>query len=264
MKEFGLLFMLLVSTFAFASKNIDVTNIVGESYVQGDVSPKQAKKEALNEAKIEALRKAGVGESISAQQLLFRSEVKGDFSDFFNSSSQIEIKGAVKDYKIISERMYCKDSLVVVYEVVIDATVIKYSKTTDSSFDVDIQGIKSVYEPNKMLKFSLKSTQSCFLTIFNITDEEAYVLYPNSYEKASQLQKLGVYQFPTGKLNYKLTNTSGKAETNRLIFVFTKKPVTYIKMNENQVTTVENVFSWIYSMSPDQRKLAYHSYFITN
>lgn len=247
-----------------ASRDVQVDNIIGISYVQGEKSPNQARKEALNEAKIEALRKAGIGESISAQELLFTSEVNGDFSNFFNSSSQIEIKGAVKSYEIIGERMYCLDSLSVVYEVIINATVIKYNKMSDPRFTASVEGIKSVYESNSKLEFSLKSTQSSFLTIFNITDNEAYVLYPNSYEMPFELDKLKDYHFPMGELNYELTNTSKVVETNRLIFVFTKKPMVYIKMNSEQVTTIDEVFSWIYSISPDQRALEYHSYFVSN
>jgi hypothetical protein len=60
-----------------------------------------------------------------------------------------------------------------------------------------------------------------------------------------------------------LSNETDKTETNRLIFVFTKKPISFIKMDSEQVTSVEGVFSWIYSISPDQRTLDYKSYFIT-
>ena len=76
-----------------AKKTIDVFDITTEVQVINDVSPNQAKRIALNEAKIEALRKAGIGENVSSQQLLFTSEINNDFTDFFASSSQIEIKG---------------------------------------------------------------------------------------------------------------------------------------------------------------------------
>ena len=248
---------------AQASKEIKVQNIAGEAFVEKDVSPNQARKIALNEAKVEALRKAGIGESVRAQNLLFTSESNGDYQDFFSSSSQIEIRGVVKDYLIVSQRMYCKDSSTVVFEVVIDATVVKYSKDSDPGFTSDIQGVKGVYEANSSLEFTLKVTKDCYLTIFNITDSEAYMLYPNFYEKGFKLSGLKTYDFPIGKLDYTLSNETDKIETNRLIYVFTKKPISFIKMDTEQVTSVENMFSWIYSISPDQRTLSYQSYSIT-
>ena len=116
---------------AQANEEIKVQNILGEAFVEKDISPNQARKIALNEAKVEALRKAGVGESVSAQNLFFTSESNGDYKDFFSSSSQIEIRGAVKEYIVVRERMYFKDSKSIVFEIVIDATVIKYNKESD-------------------------------------------------------------------------------------------------------------------------------------
>ena len=248
---------------AQANKEIKVQNILGEAFVEKDISPNQARKIALNEAKVEALHKAGVGESVSAQNLFFTSESNGDYKDFFSSSSQIEIRGAVKEYIVVRERMYFKDSKSIVFEIIIDATVIKYNKESDPGFTADIQGLKGFYESNSNLKFSLKVTKDCYLTIFNITDSEAYILYPSTYEKKERLDGLKTYEFPIGKLDYTLINETEKTETNRLIYVFTKKDISFIKMDAEQVTSVENVFSWIYSISPDERNLDYKSYYIT-
>ena len=143
---------------AQANKEIKVQDVLGEAFIEKDISPNQAKRIALNEAKVEALRQAGISESVSAQNLLFTSESNGDYKDFFSSSSQIEIRGAIKEYSIVSERMFCKDSLTIVFEIVIDATVVKYSEESDPGFTSDIQGVKGVYQSNSNLEFSLKVT----------------------------------------------------------------------------------------------------------
>jgi len=44
-----------------ANKEIKVEHIIGKAFVENDVSPNKARKEALNNAKIEALKKAGIG-----------------------------------------------------------------------------------------------------------------------------------------------------------------------------------------------------------
>lgn len=94
MRAIVLTFLVISFFNALANKDVEVKNVRGEAFIENDVSPNRARRIALNEAKIEALRRAGVSESISAQNLLFSSEANGDFQDFFSYSSQIEIRGA--------------------------------------------------------------------------------------------------------------------------------------------------------------------------
>lgn len=240
-----------------AQKTIKVENIKGSAFVSGDVSPNQAKALALNEAKINALKKAGIDEQINTYQILFSSQLKNDYSQFFSSDIQSEMQGAVKSYKLMSERLYCKSEQEIICDVEIDATVIKYDTRPDVSFSANIEGIKAAYNNGENLTFSLKVTKDCFLTIFNITDKEATLLYPNEYEKQAELKKMDSYRFPMAKIDYSLGNETKKQETNRLIFVFTKTQIPFIKMDKQQVTSHEEIFSWIYSIPPDQRKVEY-------
>jgi hypothetical protein len=213
--------------------------------------------QALNEAKINALNAAGIAEDMSTYQLLFTSQQKNDFTHFFSSSIQSEMRGAVQNYEIISERTYCKTENEIVCEVKINATVVKYDTKPDNTFDANIEGIKAVYSNNENLTFNITTTQNCYLTIFNITDKEAIVMYPNKYEKQQALTAMQRYTFPQANINYTLSTDDQKQETNRLIFVFTKTPISFIKMNPDQTTTLEQIFNWIYTITPDQRKVEY-------
>jgi len=251
-----LFFLLVLSLPTFAQKTIQVKSIIGTAYISGDISPKQAKIQALNDAKINALKAAGIGEHISSYQMLFSSQQKNDFSQFFSSDVQTEIQGAVQQYTITSERVYCKSEFEIVSEVTIDATVIAYDTKPDNSFDTHIEGIKSNYNNDDKLQFTLKTTQDCYVTVFNITDKEAFLLYPNAYERQKKIEALATQTFPTVKIDYAL-HTDLRQETNRLIFVCTKTPMPFIKMDKNQLTTNEDIFSWLYSIMPDQRKTEY-------
>lgn len=241
----------------YAQKISQVREIIGTAYIIGDVSPNQAKTQALNDAKIKALKAAGIGEQIKSYQLLFSSQQKNDYSQFFTSDIQSEIQGAIQTYSIKSERIYCKSEFEIVCDVTIDADVIKYDAKPDVSFDANIEGIKAVYNNDDRLIFTVKSTQTCYLTIFNITDKEAFVLYPNAYEKHTKLNPMELSKYPTVKIDYTLHTDMKQQETNRLIFVFTKTQLPFIKMDKSQITTHENIFSWIYSIMPDQRKVEY-------
>ena len=241
----------------FAQKISQVSGIKGTAYITSDISPNQAKVQALNDAKINALKTAGIGEHINSYQLLFTSQQKNDYSQFFSSDIQSEIQGAVQSYEIKSEKTYCKSEFEIICEVTIDASVIKYETKPDVTFDANIEGVKGVYNNDDKLTFTIKTTQSCYLTIFNITDKEAFMLFPNIYEKQTPLNTLERYKFPIAKIDYTLHTDMKQQETNRLIFVFTKTPILFIKMDKEQVTTHENIFSWIYSIMPDQRKTEY-------
>ena len=82
---------------------VKVENIIGKAYVIDNVSPNQAKKEALNQAKKEALRKAGVAENVNAVSSLSTFETGTSFSQYFSEHSLIEISGVIKNYQIVKE-----------------------------------------------------------------------------------------------------------------------------------------------------------------
>jgi len=105
----------------------------------------------------------------------------------------------------------------------------------------------------------VKATKQSYLTIFNITDTEGYLFYPNKYEKQTPIES---QKFPIANIDYTLHTDLKGSETNRLIYVFTKTPIPFIKMDINQVSTAEDIFSWIYTIPPDQRKVEYKTFLI--
>jgi hypothetical protein len=242
------------------SQTTNVRSCKGIAFISGDISPNQAKNLALVDAKINALKQAGVDEKLNSCQVLFTSEVKNEYSQFFSSDIQSEMQGAIKSYSILSEKIYCKNEVEIICEITIDATVIKYDAKPDPAFDLKVEGIKPMYSSGDNLNFDIKASQNGYLTIFNITDTEATQLYPNEFETQSKLDKLKAYKFPVAKIDYTLGSGLKKQETDRLIFVLTKNPIPFIKMNKDQVTSNESIFAWIYSIPPDQRKVEYFSF----
>ena len=81
--------------------------------------------------------------------------------------------------------------------------------------------------------------------------------------KSFKLNKLQKYSFPK-ELVYSLSNDSLPFETNRLIFVVTKKEVDYLKTQKDGTTTsFEDIHSFIFNIPPDERVVEYKSFFIT-
>jgi hypothetical protein len=240
-----------------AQKTLTVKNNKGSASVSGDVSPNEAKAKALNEAKTAALKSAGIDEHISSHEMLFTNSTSKDYSQFFSSDVQSELQGAISSYTITSEKMSCVSDKEAIYELVINAEVIKYGTKPDASFTANIEGLKGVYNNRENLIFTVKTSQDCYLTIFNITDVQAGMMFPNPYEKNTKLLKLQEVKFPQAKIDYSLGNDIKKQETNRLIYVFTKKEIPFVKADKEGNTSAESIFTWIYSITPDQRRVEY-------
>lgn len=255
--------------FSFINPNVlnaqeikKVTGAKGVGIMAGKVTPTEAQREALNQAKIEALRLAGVTEQLQSYQTLFKSETNNDFSEFFSSDVQAELQGAVKDYAIVKEERKA-DGAVFLIEITIDATVVLYDAKPDPTFNVRVAGVKGIYENGEMLTFEVFSSQSCFLHIFAITDLETSLMYPNEWEEMKEIPANIKTSFPFGNVNYELEKKEKGVELNRVVFVFTKQPTRYLNFSkEGQITNSEDIFSWVYGLMPDQRKVDYQVFTI--
>jgi hypothetical protein len=237
----------------------------GSSFISGKVGPDEAKQQALAEAKLNALRNAGINENLSNYQVLFTGQSTKEYSQFFNSSTQSEIEGAIKSYSVISEQSTPESNSNFKLVVEIEAVVIKYSTKKDIYFDAHINGIKPIYEVDQKLEFDMKLTQNCFVTVFNlIDDKQCTVLYPLPKNKKNKLSANTLINFPSDftKEDDFVLYTDKKQESNQLIFVFTKEEVPYIHFDKDGNTSNEDMFSWIYSITPDQRLVNYQSFFI--
>ena len=252
----------LIIAMVFAGQAQDIVKIygcIGEATISGSTSEVEARAMALQEAKLNALRKAGVTENISSYATMFKGENGKELSEFFSTEFQSEIRGAVSSYTSREEKFIDPINKLFTLRITMDAEVVKYKTSPDPEFIVAVDGIKVVYGSGELLTFNVKVTRDCFLNVFSVTDEDASLFLPNSYEKMQMLSKGMSYTFPKN-VDYVMERTTraNKPETTRLIFVFTKKEMEYIDLQgPDQVTTVEKILSWIYSINPDQRKVMY-------
>jgi hypothetical protein len=259
-----ILFIALLLPFfpSTAQEIIKVSGVKGVGIIAGRLSFEDARHEAINKAKVEALRQAGVSEHLTVYEQLYRSEINNDFSEFFNSDVQAELQGAVKEYTIVNQETTTDPQTKLPnVEVTIDATIIKYSARPDPTFNVRVEGIKQVYEVGEYLTFSVFATQSCYLHVFAIADDYTCLLYPNFKESFTQIpgQKKVSFPFRQELNDYELYKDSKQPEVNRIVFVFTKTPIQYLNHSggQEQFTTSEAIFSWVYGLMPDQRKVDY-------
>jgi hypothetical protein len=230
--------------------DIKVKNAKGEWSIS-NITPEQAYDKALVEAKFEALRMAGIDESINAINSLFSTDKGSDYTGI----SSIELGGEVVDFTIVDrkiEQQRTGSTDILTATVTIDAVVRKYKKKRDTSFQIRVNGIESSYKEGDQLTFSFTPHKEGYLKIFAFEDDyNGYVLYPNEYEKNERFQAGIVVRFPVSKeFVYELTKVSSKAaENNFLIFVYTKNDIPFFESDVNY----HSVLNWIAKISPDER-----------
>jgi hypothetical protein len=267
----------IISITLFPQKIVTIKNVKG-SYIlppKSDISLKTAYEKAVNEAKLEALRKAGVPENISSSDILTTNQKGDNFKQELSSILAVELSGAVLNDTVLNQSMSKDQFGNIVVEVVINADVIKYEKLSDPSFEFKVNGIKEYYENNDLMKFSFLPLSDGYLKIFNINDAENYLIYPYKDKENPQLNdetgKLfdiaQEYQFPLNKnmgnpatkeVGYMLYTELAR-EHNYLIFVFTKENIAFAEK-----PTYKNILSWMYRITPDKRKVQFFDFVIVN
>jgi hypothetical protein len=248
---------------SFAQEVKHIKGAKGNYMISGSVSEEDAKMKALAEAKVNALKMAGVSENIKSYDMLFKSEIGSKYEEVFMSDIQSEIRGAVKDYTATFSKGLDEQKNFYI-EASIDADVILYKTSADPAFTVSVDGIKQGYQTGEKLSFTITPSINCFLNIFNIYDKNAALTYPNNYEKQQMLEAGKSYTFPlNNKIDYPLERTTVDPEKNKLIFVFTKDHIPFIKYKgEEQTTSFEEVSSWLFSIPPDRRTNHFVSFVI--
>jgi hypothetical protein len=264
MKKLAVIFSLLIISSLIHSQEVKhIKGATGRYGITGDVSEEMAKQKALAEAKVNALKMAGVSENIKSYDMLFKSEIGSKYEEVFMSDKQSEIRGAVKDYTMQFNKGLDEFKNFFI-EVTIDADVILYKTSPDPAFNVAISGIKQGYQNGEKLKFTVNASMDCYISIFNIYEKEATLMYPNGYEKQQFMQEGKIYRFPLNdQIDYPMEKSTKEPEKNKLVFVFTKDKMPYVKIHgDEQKTSFEDVSSWLFSISPDRRYSQFVSFVI--
>ncbi len=260
MKLFTMFVLIFLYISAFADnkiKYVKVKNIEAEVVGTFDKSLNSLIKEAINAAKIEALKQGGLSESISAFNDLFQGE-NSNLESCFTSGVLTNINGNIKDV-IVKDTVTSTKGQLQTVKVIIDATVIKYNTKNDLSFGVKVEGVKNFYNNNEELEFKVKSSKNCYLSIFLVAGaEESYVLFPNDYENSFMLKAGKQTDFPTPSMEYVL-DTKKDLENHRMIIVATKVSIPY-----NSSVSYQNILQWIFNIPPDQRTMSTLNFKVIN
>jgi hypothetical protein len=248
----GILFVALLSVFLVSKAqngDIKIKGAKGEWSIS-NITPEQAYDKALIEAKFDALRLAGIDESINAINSLFSTNEGTDYKGI----SSIELGGEVIDFTIVEKKIDQEQhSSALIAKVTIDAVVRKYTKKRDTSFQVKVESVERSYKEGDRLTFSITPSKDGYLKIFYFEDDNTgSLLYPNEYEQDILFEGKKSVKFPLSKgFDYELAKTDNTKpfENNLLIFIFTKKNIPFYEDDVNY----HSVLNWMAKINPDER-----------
>ena len=243
--------LLIIPAYSGYAQNKRVRNITGRCEITRDISLSQAEQKALEDAKINAMRKAGVSERLWSVTGLINEDDGSEFNQVLSRMTTLEMNGlitvrdAVYSEETIDGRRYAVAT--------IDADIKIIDTDVDLTFQIEINGIKGIYENGDVMTFTANIYgHDAYLKIFWFDDNGGSVIYPNQYEAKKIFRKETDYQFPTNEnMEYIMEklDKSKKFETINLIAVATKRDIPFI----DNTITFETVLKWIYAIPADER-----------
>lgn len=250
-------FTLLNSLNVFGQEKKKVENVKGEWVVSNDITIVQARENALNQAKVEALRLAGVPEFVSESNIMYRSEKLDEMKELFGSLTTVDVFGEIFEYKIVKEEKRLNEYSNIIYEVWINATVLIHKSSKDLGFNFDVKGVYESYASPDRLTFEVKPWKEGYLSVFILNGKESGQIFPNTLEKQTKLESQKNYHFPQSKaLDYEVT-TEGTIEVNYLLLLYTKEEMPFILEQTSQ-----NIIRFIAGIDPAQKCLKTYSLLI--
>lgn len=254
MKRILLLTVLLMLTaplYTGYAQNKRVRNITGLCEVTRDISLAQAEERALEDAKINAMRKAGVPERLWSVTGLINEDDGSEFSQVLSRMTTLEVNGLITvkevDYseEMIDGRRYAVAT--------IDADVKIVDTNVDLTFQMKVDGIKGIYNNGDVMTFTVKVYgHDAYLRIFWFDNNGGSLIYPSDYDSDILFSKDVEYSFPvTPGIDYIMDrqDKSSKMETINFIAVATKRDIPFL---EDDIT-FDSVLKWLYSIPADER-----------
>jgi hypothetical protein len=234
-----------------------VESVKGVWIISNDITPIQARENAINQAKIEALRLAGVPELLSESTLSYHSEKPEQMKEIFESLASVSISGEVSEFKITKEEKKLNEYGNLEYDVWIDATILVHQTARDQGFNLEARGVHESYSSPDHLSFEVTPWKEGYLTAFILGEKECSQLFPNASERQEKLQAQQGYVFPrSSKVDYEVS-TENPVEINYLVLLYTKDEIPYM-----QEPTGQNILKFIARIDPSRKCLKTYSLLI--
>ncbi len=225
-------FLLLVLLFGgelFAQQGqwIETEGMASMAYL----SQAQARQEALNRARAEAVRLVA-GVLVQSEEISFKVESIGEaraFRDFFSSMNRTISFGQVVEEKVLWEgtvnfQVQEGRPPEVYYKVKLKARVQLEEGEPDPEFVIDAKLNKMVFAENEIMTLDIRSSRDCYVYIFNLMANDSLImLYPNLYFQNNFLPaNTNLHLMPPG-YSFQVSLLPGYTRAHEFIYIVATK-----------------------------------------
>lgn len=254
--------LLSIALFSPCSIAQEVVSVISSGRsITRDLTPELARIKAIEDAKGNALRKAGISENLNITSLLTTSQRNEEVTQLFDEFSTSEINGAIIVDTLLQDIRNWDENNNMIIDVEIRSTVYKYNDKRDPSFNFKIEGLKDIYYENERMIFSITPSKNGFLKIFTLFGDKVELLYPYKSDIARYLddkedslffknKTISFPPHPAYKKGYTLQiKSNSKEEASYLFFIYLKQNLPFLK----NISSVRALYSWIYGIPVNQR-----------
>ena len=242
--------------------------VSGRGSMQGtDID--EMRKQALNRARSDALKKAGV--VMKATDVLLKSESNQTLTDFFTQFAESYSLGYILDERgvKISHPIPTSDSsndLNTVYriEAQLEALIAIQHGEPDPGFEVRLTTNREAYEEDEPVNLTINTTRDGFLTLFSIENDSLTLLFPNSLNPNNNIKANKSFNFPPGDLfSLRLKPVAGRTKSEiTFVAIISRDEVPFTQADDTrfegnrlklQQALLKNYAKWLYKIPADRR-----------
>ena len=259
----------------------DTVRVTQRVLIAGDVTPAEAKRQAVEKSLAEAVRRV-VGVRVQSAQLGVGEDRDGRTRSSFLSVVQLDAAGRAVDYRVISDRFVTERhpalGAQVYYELESVVTVAHEIGTVDPGFTVAVSLNDALFfdtggslDGNDELIATITSSQDAFLTVFDVTGDSAELLLPNAVMTDRRAVARRPLELPSREWRDRGVHfraslpPEDRARRELLVVVATRDPIPFPTDappdgGESRPLALMAIQRWLVTIPLDQRAIAFAAY----
>jgi len=274
---------ILIASGAYAQRaqmGRDTVTISQRVLVAGDVAPTEAKRQGIERALAEAVRRVS-GVRVQSAQLGVGEDRSGRVNGSFLSVIQLDASGRATDYRVLDERYVTERHPAigpqVYYELRALVTVEREVGSVDPGFTVQATLNDALFfdaggslEGNDEVIATISTSRDAWLTVFSVTGDSAELLAPNAVmgdapARAGTPVELPSRDWRDRGVHFRASlRPQEKARHELLVIVATRSPVSFPVEQSTDGTTkpisLMAIQRWLVMIPLEQRAMAFAAY----
>jgi hypothetical protein len=258
----------------------DTVTVTQRVLVAGDVTPAEAKRQGLEKALAEAVRRIS-GVRVQSAQLGVGEDRAGRVNGSFLSVIQLDASGRATNYRVLDERYVTERHAAlgpqVYYELSALVTVEREIGALDPGFTVQATLNDALFfdaggslEGNDEVVATISTSRDAWLTVFSVTGDSAELLMPNAVMGDARMRAGTPAELPSREWRERgvhfraVLPPQAKARHELLVIVATRSPVSFPVEQSTDGTakpiSLMSIQRWLVTIPLEQRAMTFAAY----